>query len=169
MMKSAPHILDLEMLRDQLAHDRDVLRDELDTLSADAPQHARTFGAWCATRDALGRVEAMVAGWRDDVPQSLKAETLINAAGGEWAEWEECRECSDFIDPDADGVVEVLLDDNGPGEPPSRDGYVCPACNEKAEHEARLAEEREQERWAAVCEAEHNAIVAELEADELDE
>lgn len=133
-VKSAPHILDLEMLRDQIAHDLGVLRDEAATLDESDSQHARTFGAWCNARDVLGHVETMIAGWRNNVPQSLKAETLINNGN----EWVECKECCDFVHPD--DALEILLDDNGPGEPPSSDGHVCQACNEKAEIAAREIE-----------------------------
>lgn len=146
-VKSAPHILDLEMLRDQLVADRDKLHDELIVQEIDAvldpprplddedPQLARTFGAWCAVQDVLGRVEVMVKGWRNDVPQSLKAETLINNGN----DWIECRECSDLVA--LGDAFEVLLDDNGPGEPPSSDGHVCQACNDFAERAAREAED----------------------------
>ena len=162
-VKSPPHILDLEMLRDRLVSDRDKLHGELATSKGAESQ--RTFGAWCVVRDVLGQVEATIEGWRDGVPQSLKAETLIN----DDAEIVECRECHDFIDPEADGVVEVLLDDNGPGEPPSRDGYVCADCNEKAEAEDRALEVdelKEGDRFTYQPDADPNAGTYRPEGDE---
>jgi hypothetical protein len=57
-----------------------------------------------------------------------------------------CRDCGSPITEqqrDDGEAVECLLDDNGPGEPPSRDGWWCPHCIDEM-NDARITAESEE-------------------------
>ncbi len=61
------------------------------------------------------------------------AEDMIRTLA-EFLEVELCRDCEQPIseaDIEAGLAPECLLDDNGPGEPPTGDGRWCPECFEK--------------------------------------
>jgi len=75
-------------------------------------------------------------------PEHIKAAKGMIRTLAEFLEVELCRDCEASIseeDIDEGRAPECLLDDNGPGEPPTGDGRWCPECVEKMEA-ARLAD-----------------------------
>lgn len=87
-MQSEPHILDLEMVRDLVTKEMDLIEERLakagyysDLNKLVSPDLEQAKGEHRAYFSIKLRLLELMASWRDNTPMSRKAEILVNGEG----------------------------------------------------------------------------------------